>query len=441
MLIVIFASSMSAMTVLGEPDTRGSISIDGDVDLTSINGVTGGSGTSSDPFVIEGWDISGPGSTCIEVSNTRAHVRIEACLLTNTTGAGTGILLTNVTNCTIVSVGTLGLAHGIRIERSTDVDIRDCSLSKGYIYLTGSQRVAISNISVTDTSYGVYVRDSEGVSVTGSHISSLSRSGLYIGESGGIEVIGNEFRNVAQTAIRIYQTSNGQSHVQVKDNTIDVCRGSISVSSLDDVVIENNTATNNTGTGVNVWRCTSTTIRNNSMDDWGIFLGAETLEEAVSDFSGNTVGGRPIAYHLDETAPPVDHRAGQVILVNCTDALFEVQAIEDVFYPVGLYYCTNVSVSGSDLSNGIVGVRVLHGSRNRVEDCVIANYSIGVQLLNSPQAEVTNCSIVDCIEGIEPILSNDTSITLNEITGCSDGIGKSGPPSDPGSNVELKGNS
>ena len=33
------------------------IHIDGDADFTAANGVTGGSGTASDPYIIEGWDI------------------------------------------------------------------------------------------------------------------------------------------------------------------------------------------------------------------------------------------------------------------------------------------------------------------------------------------------------------------------------------------------
>ncbi|MCK4347916.1 MAG: hypothetical protein KAW47_04795, partial [Thermoplasmatales archaeon] len=58
------------------------IYINGDGDFTAANGVTGGSGTEDDPFIIEGWDISTSGlrrsgDGGIRIENTRAHVVIR----------------------------------------------------------------------------------------------------------------------------------------------------------------------------------------------------------------------------------------------------------------------------------------------------------------------------------------------------------------------------
>ena len=44
------------------------IIIDGDEDFTSANGVTGGSGTEANPYVIEGWTIEAFESACIEIT-------------------------------------------------------------------------------------------------------------------------------------------------------------------------------------------------------------------------------------------------------------------------------------------------------------------------------------------------------------------------------------
>ncbi len=44
--------------------------------FTSETGVTGGSGTSSDPYIISGWEITS-GSTCISISNTTAFFKID----------------------------------------------------------------------------------------------------------------------------------------------------------------------------------------------------------------------------------------------------------------------------------------------------------------------------------------------------------------------------
>ena len=59
------------------------ILIDGNDDFTPENGVTGGSGTELDPYVIEGWEIdtSVAGSygsqVCVEILNTDAHFIIR----------------------------------------------------------------------------------------------------------------------------------------------------------------------------------------------------------------------------------------------------------------------------------------------------------------------------------------------------------------------------
>lgn len=55
------------------------ISILGDSDFTAANGVTGGSGTASDPYIIEGWDVSSPGGSgrAVAIHQTKASFIIR----------------------------------------------------------------------------------------------------------------------------------------------------------------------------------------------------------------------------------------------------------------------------------------------------------------------------------------------------------------------------
>ena len=60
------------------------IFIEGDDNFTVANGVTGGNGTSSDPYVIQSWDISLPNTQAdpgILIRNTTAHFAVRSCLL------------------------------------------------------------------------------------------------------------------------------------------------------------------------------------------------------------------------------------------------------------------------------------------------------------------------------------------------------------------------
>ena len=72
------------------------ITIIGNANFTSANGVIGGAGTEQDPYLIANWVIDGNGSNhCIQLVNTTAYFRIENCQLWNATAGG---MLDNVTN-------------------------------------------------------------------------------------------------------------------------------------------------------------------------------------------------------------------------------------------------------------------------------------------------------------------------------------------------------
>src|SRR6266540_6935185 len=63
LLIVVSLSTRGPLNVSASLQPHSPIVINGDSGFTSANGVTGGSGTSSDPYIIQGWNLSstGPG--------------------------------------------------------------------------------------------------------------------------------------------------------------------------------------------------------------------------------------------------------------------------------------------------------------------------------------------------------------------------------------------
>ncbi len=84
---------------------RSPIWIVGDENFTIANGVSTGSGTEMDPYIIEGWEINGTvQGHCIRVENTMAHFIIRDCDLHSkkTIYGPVGLYLINVTNGHII---------------------------------------------------------------------------------------------------------------------------------------------------------------------------------------------------------------------------------------------------------------------------------------------------------------------------------------------------
>src|SRR5438093_9568074 len=80
-----------------------SIMINRTSDFNPSNGVTGGSGTASDPYVIEGWNITSSGTTGISISNTDASFVIRNVYINHLWGGSGsptpyGINMTNVSS-------------------------------------------------------------------------------------------------------------------------------------------------------------------------------------------------------------------------------------------------------------------------------------------------------------------------------------------------------
>ncbi len=162
------------------------IVIDGDANFTFANGVARGVGTLGDPYVIEGWDISGVGSSgaAVLVNNTTASfvVRDVSVILS---GSGTGVLLQDVVNGTVenvtVSYCDSGISlvdssnstivgsrvsncvvEGVRLDNNINATVRDCVIS--------SNDVGIFDFIGVGPPWGSYPRIVDGNSLTGNRI-------------------------------------------------------------------------------------------------------------------------------------------------------------------------------------------------------------------------------------------------------------------------------
>ena len=190
--VVLLASSLAVYVIYLGPDSAGMsfIRIDGNKDLTEDNGVTSGNGTADNPFVIE--DLVLSLSQGISVANTDAYLVIRDVRLDNTTELMPAIDIANAKNLALVNVTIDESWDGIKMTNSRDCEVRGCRISMaragsgltllqclnvtaernvirtsgwglfGAIEVVESHECVCSNNTISETSAGIHVLDSEG---------------------------------------------------------------------------------------------------------------------------------------------------------------------------------------------------------------------------------------------------------------------------------------
>ena len=150
------------------------IKIIGNENFTAENGVTGGSGTENDPYIIENWTISGNGSveSGILIKNTDAYFIIRNCTLAFFNKEFySGIKLSNVVNGRIEYCEAIRNYHGINIVKSSDIDIANCYCREGWgwsasgIEVDKSHHINISSCRCNDMLYDVINALPTGISL------------------------------------------------------------------------------------------------------------------------------------------------------------------------------------------------------------------------------------------------------------------------------------
>ena len=92
----------------------------GNDDFTIENGVTGGSGTSDDPFIIEGWEIEASSMDGITIRNVSVYFTIRNCHVHSGDINNDGIVFINVTNGVMENTIITGNRNGVMFRIQYD---------------------------------------------------------------------------------------------------------------------------------------------------------------------------------------------------------------------------------------------------------------------------------------------------------------------------------
>jgi len=224
------------------PQAHPPIMISGNDQFTPSNGVVSGSGTSTDPYIIQGWDISTNQSDGIQISNTNAYFVIRSVYIhSDTSGNYNGISLDNVRNgavdsslffndsygVSIVQASNIAITHNIMqydshgtivLENSTSVEIAGNDLSnnpnidgqgRATLYAYNTNTVIVTNNALLNDEYdSISFSSSAAFTITNNSIRLNSLNGIAVDSSSNFTLQNNRVGGNMNANIAVSNSGN-----------------------------------------------------------------------------------------------------------------------------------------------------------------------------------------------------------------------------------------
>ena len=200
------------------------IIIDGDGDLIAANGVTRGSGTGTDPYVIELWSIMTSNVPGIDIRNTSAHILITDMYIWNILDATNGaIRISNASNIEIETsyIGTssteIGGPYGpvLYLDNASYVAFRDPELLNG----GGIRAVDSDNLTVQGCQFmamsdeAIYLERCDNVTVSSNRIDVEDKHEFWVTDSSNVLITNNDLgTNGLGYGFHVYSSVNVTVH-------------------------------------------------------------------------------------------------------------------------------------------------------------------------------------------------------------------------------------
>jgi nitrous oxidase accessory protein NosD len=361
-------SGFSLLVLLPNPASaqgiHAPIFIDGDANFTTGNGVISGSGTSNDPYVIQGWEISDIAVNRIEVRNTVSHFVVRGVTLraNETWGCppcGSDIVFVNTTNGRVENSTLSGspFSGGIFVSSSTDLVLSNNDITvfgQGYgITLDLSERVRIMNnhILIRDWGFGIQSASSRNNSITGNVIIGSTLFGW------------NPYEGILLSA---------SEDTMVANNSFSSIRLSVHYSSR-------------------------AALSNNSFSHGGIEISGGDLRHFTSHTitGDNFVDGRPVHYYKDCSGLTEDGvSVAQLFVANCTGVRVMNLQLDHVATGIQLAFVKGAIVEESNISESLMGLHIVASSNVSVRDIVLLRNGEGLGLELSSNVSIFHNSFL-----------------------------------------------
>ena len=196
------------------------IVINGDSGFTAANGVTGGRGTRSHPYIIEGWNVSasswwgpnGPKGPGITISNTTAYFVIRNVI--SNEGGYPGLKLTYVANAAIENSQMNGYPWTAVVDSSRNIRLTNNGYDRNFntrIFVTNSVGITIDHNKI----FWMSIKTSQHLAITNNDIGGVGCP-LCIESSSDVLISGNTLPGCDCLTLSI----GGSDHVTLTKNII-----------------------------------------------------------------------------------------------------------------------------------------------------------------------------------------------------------------------------
>ena len=364
------------------------IYINGNARFGFDEGVTAGTGTEADPFVIEGWEILGVRDSGISIDNTDAHIVIRNVSVSGTWSPweklsdSVGISLDNASNIKIESSFISGVRSGVRANGTFDVteglEISRCTFaSTGQNLIISGTSDCLVTHSYFDGYYESLMHISNCTSVEcsfnkingGSYGYMTSRTTVVLIENvTELMLDENDIRSYSDSgSVRLVDT---RSAVITNNSVKSYGQDGILAERPTDVLIYRNEISS--GNGIGVRGGTNTVVEGNYLHSeshrWG------SLSIHVSDSLNATVSGNVII------------RGGGIAIANSRESIVHDNYVSDAGYFTGYGYlehatcmltygCQNLTIARNILLNASGPGLELSGTNVTIDGNLISSNS------------------------------------------------------------------
>jgi parallel beta-helix repeat protein len=475
-------SDVSTPTELLRSTSHVPITVSGNAGFNGPNastGVTRGSGTPSDPYVIEGWAIgSGPSTwgAMIFIGYTDVHFVIQDCYFYSSGSFDYGVYLDGCSNGVIRRCGcSVYRGYGILLDGSSNNIIadNDCSSNEYGIYLRPWDGSCCDNILINNTCGS---NDYDGIFVQGGVRNSLINNTCSAGYSGwGVHLDSAQDNRVCNnTGVIVLQSSStnivcnntctgannrycgilllSSASNSVFNNTCSGVQYGVFLQYSSGNILANNTCSDNQDGGIYIYFSINCALLNNEIIGNGILLRGEELIHFASHEidSTNTADGKVIYYYKNQKGITVPSGAGQVLIANCSNVRIENQKLTDVPMGIELAFCDRADVSCNNCSNNswcsiylfsstninvlnntcidnsgydCCGISLSCSSNNTLVDNICSNirresyYGYGISLSSSNGNVLVGNNCSDNLSGLRISYSNSNTLRNNNCLG------------------------
>lgn len=402
------------------------IVIDGNGQFTNASGVVWGSGTSSDPFIIEGYEIDSSSSNGIDIRNTDSYFVVRGVSINSTTNGYYGIYFNNVANGLVQNVSIpLSNNVGMKAEYSRNVNFSGNAIANPYwgiygVYLTFCENFTVSENNLSAAWYCVWLEDCANGTVADNLAAHSAHMSVYATRSRDLDVTGNDLSS-SGNAVRLEHSRR----VSITGNNASGWIG----SGMDIFECDNGTITDNdisgvlNGHGLYISSSRGITVERNVFSMNGVYLDGNSLEHfsTHSMTTDNTVNGKPLYFYRDQAGVNLDNiPVGQLIAVNCSNVVASNLVINDTFVAIELAYVHGAAVDNITADNDQYGIQLRQCENSNISDSHFSHCTVVA-------VDVESCSNTDIVSTECTAISNNalnlansvgTRVLGNNISGC-----------------------